>query len=309
MEWMIAAAFGMTIALGLLAVIALTSRAPVQERLRALSGEESRLGPGELASRAGVAMRGWVTQRLALLAPKTAREADTGEVRRRLIHAGYRAESAVLTYMGSRVFLALLMPLLLLSVSFSWGLYGGKLALALCGTAAVAFVAPSYLLDRIVRARQDRIERGLPDALDLMVVCIEAGLGINASLARVAQEFARSNVTLSEEFELVTFETRAGKTTTEALRSLSERTGVSEVSSLVAMLVQTERFGTNLADTLRVYADGMRIRRVQRAEELAAQAPLKMLFPTALFIFPATLAVTIGPGLMQLFAFFGSAGD
>jgi tight adherence protein C len=137
-----------------------------------------------------------------------------------------------------------------------------------------------------------------------MVVCVEAGLGINASLARVAREFTRTNPVLSAEFELVTLEIRAGKSSTDALRSLSERTGVSEVASLVAMLVQTERFGTSVADTLRVHAESLRVQRLLRAEEQAAKAPLKMMFPT-LIIFIATLVVTIGPGMLTMFAFFG----
>ena len=145
---------------------------------------------------------------------------------------------------------------------------------------------------------------GLPDGLDMMVVCVEAGLGINASLVRIADEFVLSNPIMSAEFELVTLEIRTGKSNTEALRALADRTGVSEVSSLVAMLVQTERFGTSLADTLRVQADALRVQRLQRAEELAAIAPLKMLFPTVI-IFVATLIVTIGPGMLQLFQFFG----
>jgi tight adherence protein C len=165
-------------------------------------------------------------------------------------------------------------------------------------------VAPSYWLDRARSKRQMSIILGLPDALDLMVVCVEAGLGINASLARVAREFHRSNPILSAEFELVTLEIRAGKSSTDALRALSERTGVSEVASLVAMLVQTERFGTSVADTLRVHADSLRVQRLLRAEEQAGKAPLKMMFPT-LIIFIATLIVTIGPGLMQMFSFFG----
>ena len=146
--------------------------------------------------------------------------------------------------------------------------------------------------------------RDRPDALDLMVVCVEAGLGINMSLKRISREFARSQPILAAEFELVTLEIMAGKRTTDALRSLADRTGVDEVGSLVAMLVQTERFGTSLADTLRVHADGMRAQRMLRAEEQAGKAPLKMLFPT-LIIFIATMIVTIGPGLLQMFAFFG----
>jgi tight adherence protein C len=151
--------------------------------------------------------------------------------------------------------------------------------------------------------RRGAIIRGLPDALDLMVVCVEAGLGIGASLSRIAKEFRRSNPILSAEFELVTLESRAGKTNAAALRALADRTGAAEVSSLVAMLVQTERFGTSLADTLRVHSDDLRIQRLQRAEELAAKIPLKMLFPTVI-IFIASMIVTIGPGMLQLMDFF-----
>jgi tight adherence protein C len=167
----------------------------------------------------------------------------------------------------------------------------------------VGFFGPSYWVDRKRVARQDEIIRGLPDALDLMVVCVEAGLGSNASLDRIAREFKRTNPILSAEFALVTLEIRAGKSGTEALRGLALRSGVAEVASLVAMLAQTERFGTNLADTLRVHADCLRVQRMQRAEEQAGKAPLKMMFPT-LIIFAATLLVTLGPGMMKLMGFF-----
>ena len=192
------------------------------------------------------------------------------------------------------------MPLI---ASPAWNLSEMKLVVILCCSAAVGLVAPSYWLDRARKKRQMEIILGLPDALDLMVVCVEAGLGINASLARVAREFHRSSPILSTEFELVTLESRAGKSSTDALRSLAERTGVSEVASLVAMLVQTERFGTSVADTLRVHADSLRVQRLLRAEEQAGKAPLKMMFPT-LVIFIATLIVTIGPGLIKMFGFF-----
>ena len=139
-----------------------------------------------------------------------------------------------------------------------------------------------------------------------MVVCVEAGLGINASLKRVAEDFRLTHPILSSEFELANFETRAGKSTTEALRALADRTGVQDVGSLVAMLIQTERFGTGLADTLRVHADGMRLRRLQNAEEQANKAPLKMLFPTVL-IFVAMLIIVVGPGFLQMSLYFKQA--
>jgi len=233
-----------------------------------------------------------------------ARKAENGPVRTRLIHAGYRRESALVIYMGSRVVLAAFLPMLFLVFSSRFDITQVQFLSVLCGAAGIGMIAPSFWLDRKRDARQLDILLGLPDALDLMVVCVESGLGINASLARISGEFSRANPTLSNEFELVNLEARAGKSTTEALRSLADRTGVTEISSLVAMLVQTERFGTSLADTLRIHADAMRAQRMLRAEEQAGKAPLKMLFPT-LIIFIATMIVMIGPGMLQMFAFFG----
>jgi tight adherence protein C len=248
--------------------------------------------------------KGFWARLFAPFAASAARKAEDGPIRSRLIHAGYRRDSALTIYMGSRVLAAFALPALFLSFSSGLDLTQIQLIVIVCGAAGIGLVAPSFWLDRMVAARQLDILLGLPDALDLMVVCVESGLGINSSLARIAGEFQRTNPTLSKEFELVNLEARAGKSTTEALRSLAERTGVTEVSSLVAMLVQTERFGTSLADTLRIHADCMRTQRMLRAEEQAGKAPLKMLFPT-LIIFIATMIVTIGPGLLQMFAFFG----
>ena len=143
----------------------------------------------------------------------------------------------------------------------------------------------------------------MPDALDLMVVCVQAGLGIIASLDRVVRDMSRQHPTLCAELQLALHEIRAGKSTADGLRALAERTGVSELRALVAMLVQTERFGTSISDTLRVHADSLRSRRMLRAEEAANKAPLKMLFPTTLIFF-ASLIVTIGPAVAEIAAFF-----
>jgi tight adherence protein C len=145
----------------------------------------------------------------------------------------------------------------------------------------------------------------LPDALDLMVVCVEAGFGINQSLAQVADEFDSKCPTIAKEFGLVVQETRAGKSTTEALRALANRTGVSDISSLVALLVQTERFGTSLANALRVHADAMRIVRMQRAEERAQKATLKLILPSTM-IFGAVLIIFVAPGAYMMMSALGS---
>lgn len=231
-------------------------------------------------------------------------EARVGRLRQRLIEAGYRQRSAPTRFVGLQLVLATGLPLLALLAPGLWTLGYGRAVAALCVAAAAGFALPSYLLDKRRAYRKTEMNHGLPDALDLMVVCVEAGLGLTASLIRVATEFARTNPVLSSEFELVHLECRAGKGTTDALRSMADRTDVADLRSLVAMLIQTERFGTSLADSLRIHADSMRVKRLQRAEEAAQKAPVKMLFPAALFIFPATLMVTIGPGLMTLFQFF-----
>lgn len=294
------------VALATLGVMSLPARRVAHSRLARLV--DGSLAPVEARRPEGLLTeddRSWLVRVLAPLAGKAGRgeAASAGPVRQRLIEAGYRRRSALVVYMGGRLALALALPPLLLLVSPVWELSQTQLMAALCAAAGLGFVTPSFWIDRRRAARQREIVLGLPDALDLMVVCVEAGLGINSSLSRIAKEAARSKPVLSAEFELVTLEVRAGKSTTEALRALAERTGVSEVSSLVAMLVQTERFGTSLTDTLRVHADSMRVQRIQRAEEQAGKAPLKMLFPT-LLIFVATLMVTIGPGLLRLFEFF-----
>jgi tight adherence protein C len=303
MELLLVLVFGATAA----CVLAASSFAPnrtVKRRLAKLADGSAARIPVLDGADSGSDQPNWLLKLLIPFASKSTKGESASRIRKRLMEAGYRRDSAVGLYMTSRLVLALLLPFLLMLTSPAWDLPELKLIVMLCCSAGVGLVAPSFWLDRARSERQMSIILGLPDALDLMVVCVEAGLGINASLARVAREFHRSNAILSAEFELVTLEIRAGKSSTDALRALAERTGVSEVASLVAMLVQTERFGTSVADTLRVHADSLRVQRLLRAEEQAGKAPLKMMFPT-LIIFVATLIVTIGPGLMQMFAFFG----
>jgi tight adherence protein C len=289
-----------------LAVGALTAGRPIRERLARLAAG---LAPSQLEIEAQASLADKKPSRFALWLGKAlaASPASPGEhsenVRQRLIEAGYRRPSAIMIYTVSRIVLALVVPLVVLGLSPLWDLDHRQLLTVLAAAVVAGLMAPSHFVDRRRKARQMQIILGLPDALDLMVVCVEAGLGIQASLARIAKEFKPNNPILSTEFELVTLEARAGKSTTEALRGLALRSGVTDVASLVAMLVQTERFGTSLADTLRVQADAMRVARMQRAEEQAGKAPLKMMFPT-LVIFAATLLVTLGPGMMQLMSFF-----
>jgi tight adherence protein C len=279
---------------------------PLRKRLASLGDGSPELADDHVQSGVlGEVDQSWLVRSLAKLGGRATRNDSAAEhpIRIKLIQAGHRKDSALLVFMGARLLLAMALPMILLAMSPVWDFNERQLVALLCGAAAIGFVGPSYYLDKKRAARQWDIILSLPDALDLMVVCVEAGLGINSSLARISKEFSQTNPIISSEFELVTLEIRSGKSTTEALRSLAERTGVGEIGSLVAMLVQTEKFGTSLADTLRIHAGGLRVQRTLRAEEQAGKAPLKMMFPT-LLIFAATLMVTIGPGLIQLMGFF-----
>lgn len=267
-----------------------------------------------LANRTGAA--GPAVRRESLLAPREAgpltrllarigslaggREAEASQpLQRRLVYAGFRRPTAPAVYMGLRLVLALGLPLAVLAFPVAWTLDQTTLLALLFATTAAGYVGPSLVLDRLVHRRQRRLELSLPDALDLMVVCVEAGFAVNASLARVAEEFGPSNPVFAHEIALAVHEAQAGKSTTEALRRLSDRTGVADLSALTALLIQTERFGTSVADALRVHADAMRVKRMLRAEERAQRAPLKLIFPSVL-IFLGVLLIFLIPGLSAM---------
>jgi tight adherence protein C len=232
-------------------------------------------------------------------------------LRRRLMQAGFWGDNAVPIYRAISLTAFLLLPSLTLFVSRV--LMGLPFDQSVLGLVAVSFgfglLLPSIVVSRMIANRQARITRTLPDALDMMVVCVEAGLGLNAALVRVGQEMQLVEPSLSQELEVTNREIRAGRARDEALRNLGDRTGVADLKALVAMLVQTDRFGTSIADSLRVFADSMRTRRRQRAEEKVAKAAIKLIFPLLLFIFPALLIVLLGPALIKLPALLGAAGE
>jgi tight adherence protein C len=250
--------------------------------------------------------RRWILRTLSALGGAASKANATGILRERLIHAGFRRDSAVAVLMGSRIASALLLPLLTILIPAVWSLHETQMALTLCAAAGLGYIIPSWILGKLLARRQKAIDHALPDGLDMMVVCVEAGVGINAALARVAREFVETHPVLSQELELVTLEIRAGKSMTEALRALADRTGARDISSLVGLLVQTERFGTSVAQALRVHAEAMRVRRMQRAEEEAGKAPLKMIFPTVV-IFLATMIVLLTPALIQFSGMFDAS--
>jgi tight adherence protein C len=231
-------------------------------------------------------------KRLGERAPKSTKE--LGALRLRLVQAGYRREEAVTIFFGIRVAFALL----LFSI-FSTGLVTRpNLSFAL-GALGLGYILPGMLLARMAKRRAHRIRLSLADALDLLVVSVEAGLGLDAALTRVGQELAFAYPELSDELRLINLELRAGKPRAEALRNLADRTGVDDLSSLVTMLIQTDKFGTSVAQSLRVYSETLRTKRRQRAEEAAAKTGVKMVFPLVICIFPAIWVVTIGPAAIK----------
>src|SRR5579862_323542 len=231
-------------------------------------------------------------KRIGNVAPKS--PSEMGKLRRLLVAAGYRGTDAIVVFFGIRLGLALVGFLLLATPVLMRP--SVATALAACG---MGYIVPTMVLKRMVKRRQHRIRLGLADALDLMVVSVEAGLGLDQAIMRVSDELAHAHPELAEELRLINLELRAGKGRADALRNLAERTGVDDISSLVAMLVQTDKFGTSVAQSLRVHSETLRTKRRQRAEEAAAKTGVKMVFPLVFCIFPAIWVVTIGPAAIK----------
>ena len=217
-----------------------------------------------------------------------------------LTQAGYRSAAAGRIYGWVRIGAPLLLPAALFAGGKAVGMPDRTLFLLACAGAVAGLSLPTVFLRSRARKRQEAITDALPDALDLLTVCVEAGLGINSAFLRIAEEFRLSSPTLSEEFDVVNREMVAGKPRLDALRAFADRTGVEDVKSLVAMLIQTERLGTSLAQSLRVHSDSLRVRRRQRAEEAAAKTTIKLVFPLVFLLFPALFIVILGPGVLQI---------
>jgi tight adherence protein C len=216
------------------------------------------------------------------------------------VAAGYRSSEAVVVFFGLRIGTALA----------AFGLFSTPLIvkpdLSIAAIACLlGYVLPGMVLARKAKARQHRIQLGLADALDLLVVSVEAGLGLDQAILRVSDELAFAHPDLCSELRLINLELRAGKARAEALQNLADRTGVEDVSSLVAMLIQTDKFGTSVAQSLRVHSDTVRTKRRQRAEETAAKTGVKMVFPLVFCIFPAIWVVTIGPAVIKFIQTLG----
>jgi tight adherence protein C len=237
---------------------------------------------------------GGVVEHFEKILPRS--QAEISVVQQRLIRAGYRNEGTVKLFYGAKVLVPILLALLALvtgAANFSpFFVY----AVALGG----GFLAPDFWLGRRIATRQAALKRGLPDVLDLLVICIEAGLSLDQAVARTAQELEKAQPELSDELGIVALEQRAGRARSDAWKHLAERTDVDVIRNLVSMLVQAEQFGTSVGKTLRVHSDTLRTKRVQEIEEKAAKLSVKLLFPLVLFIFPSLFLVVLGPAVLVM---------
>jgi tight adherence protein C len=220
----------------------------------------------------------------------------------RFIHAGWRGAMVPTIFFGMKTLLALSLPtlIILLANETVKPIEGARLMLLLSLLAAIGFYLPNLYLNRAVRRRQREIFENFPDVLDLLTICIEAGLSLDQAFLRVTGEIDLKSKVLAQELQLVLLELRTGFSKEVALRHLALRTGVEDIDLLVAMLIQTDRFGTNVGDALRVHSDNLRTQRQQRAEESAAKIGVKLLMPLIFLIFPTLMLVLLGPALIQI---------
>lgn len=239
-----------------------------------------------------------VVEPLNRMVPISAIEA--AKLQKQLLQAGYRSPDAAIAFRAIQITLMVAIPSVLMTICFIldrpvtnfliWGLLG----------AAIGFYLPRYFLHKKTSGRQQRITWALADSMDLIVVAVEAGLGLNAALNRVGEEIKDIHPDMHDEMALVNLEIRVGRSREEALRNLAERTGVDDIRSFVALLIQSDRYGSSIAKAVRVFADSLRTKRRQRAEQASQKAALKLLFPLTMFLFPVIILVVLGPAILNL---------
>lgn len=235
---------------------------------------------------------GDVAGRVEKIVPRS--DTEVSVVQQRLIQAGYREDSAAKYFYSAKVGV----PLLLCLVVLVTGLGNDNPFFVYIAALGVGYLAPDFWLGRMIKNRQAKIRKGLPDVLDMLIICVEAGLSLDQATARTAEELRHAQPELSDELGMVALEQRAGSVRADAWKHLSERTGVDTVRNLVSTLIQSEQFGTSIGKTLRVHSDTLRTKRVQEVEEKAAKLPIKLIFPLVFFIFPPLFLVTLGPAMI-----------
>ncbi len=275
---------------------------PVRRRLSEMAADSE--PRGEFATRV-----------LTLLEPVNkfllpSRGSERGKMEQRLVYAGLRSANALPLFYAIKTCLALVFLLAVVTGSAwlpQWS--AAKLVFFAMFASFIGLMLPNYVLDHMVKRRQKRLRDAFPDGLDLLVVCVEAGLGLTAAIQRVAEELRFSHPELGAEFAQVTAEMRAGVEREAALKGLSARTGLEDIRGLVSLLIQTLKFGTSIGETMRVYAEEFRDKRMQRAEELAAKIGTKLIFPLVFCLFPSFFLVAVGPAVIRIIDVFRFLGE
>lgn len=239
-----------------------------------------------------------VFQPLSRLIPKSPSEVSATS--RKLMQAGYRNKSAVTIFYGIKVAFMLAVMLALVISGKLQSMPVENLIITLAGCIGAGYIIPDFVLSTRVTARKEKIQLALPDALDLLVVCVEAGLGLDQGILKTSEELRVTHPDICDELNLVNLELRAGKPRKEALKNLADRTGVEDINGLVSMLIQTDKFGTSIAQSLRVHSDALRTKRRQRAEEKAHKVSVKLVFPLVFLIFPSMFVIILGPGAIKI---------
>lgn len=276
---------------------------PARRRLREIADPEGRVTSSE--RREGAFTVRWAEPLAKVLLPPEGWRRS--RMKSRLVQAGLRGKNALTWLLTSKLIGAFVLPLLIVLPLLLLGMFGEKptVGVALMTAAAlIGFLGPDWFVQHKLEQRQLLVIEGFPDALDMLVVCVEAGLSLDAAVQRVSREMKTPHPALAEEMQLVSLELRAGKSRDDALKGLADRTGVHDINALVSILIQAEHFGTSIASSLREHADDMRLVRIQRAREKAAKLPVKLIFPVVLFIFPALFLVILGPAVVRIFKGF-----
>jgi len=267
-------------------------REAMMQRIHAVISPNAKRGNlSSVFQQTGVALSG-VAEQFERLLPKS--QAEVSITQQRLIRAGYRRESVLKNFYGAKV----LVPLILCVVVTVSGLGRSSPFLVYLLALGLGFLLPDFWLGRRITKRQAAIRRGLPDVLDLLVICIEAGQSLDQATKRTSEELRLAHPAITDELGIVVLEQRAGRARTDAWKNFAERTGVDSVRNLVSVLVQSEQFGTSAAKTLRIHSDTLRTQRRQKVEEQAAKTTIKLVFPLVFFIFPSLFLVTLGPALI-----------
>jgi len=287
-----------------------SSRFERQDRIKQrMKADTNKVGPHALKAQQQSTAKKWFKEKAApVLAkpvkPKT--DSDQSRLRIKLANAGFRRESAPVIFLASKTAVGVLGLVATLGTTAGLGYPAQTVFGIACLAAGAGFMLPDVWLYLAAKSRGQKLSYSLPDCLDLMVICVESGLGLDASLQRVSQEMSHVHPELAEEFSLANMEVQMGITRDEALTNLAVRTGVASLKSLSTMLIQAERFGTSIASALRVHADVLRTKRQQAAEEMAAKTAVKLLLPLIFFIFPAMFVALAGPAALNLWRTMGS---